>query len=266
MLHWWHEPYSGVRTHISDDKLFLPYVAAKYVRFTGDSAVLGEMVRYLESVPIESGKEDIYCEMRPGNAIGNLHDHCMRAFRSVQTGAHGLALMGGGDWNDGMNRVGAKGKGESVWLSEFMVVCAEEYAAVSPEQSDAAWLRETANAFRSAIEKSAWDGEWYLRAFYDDGTPLGSRQNAECRIDGISQAWAVLAGLDSARCRSAMNAAWNQLARRETRRHSPARAAVYVRGPRSRLYPRLSRGRSRKRRAVYARGVLVFAGADSNGG
>lgn len=123
----------------------------------------------------------------------------------------GLALMGGGDWNDGMNRVGAKGKGESVWLSEFMVVCAEEYAAVSPEQSDAAWLRETANAFRSAIEKSAWDGEWYLRAFYDDGTPLGSRQNAECRIDGISQAWAVLAGLDSARCRSAMNAAWNQL-------------------------------------------------------
>ena len=211
VLHWWHEPYSGVRTHISDDKLFLPYVAAKYMRFTGDSAVLGEMVRYLESVPIESGKEDIYCEMRPGNAIGNLHDHCMRAFRSVQTGAHGLALMGGGDWNDGMNRVGAKGKGESVWLSEFMVVCAEEYAAVSPEQSDAAWLRETANAFRSAIEKSAWDGEWYLRAFYDDGTPLGSRQNAECRIDGISQAWAVLAGLDSARCRSAMNAAWNQL-------------------------------------------------------
>ena len=212
VMHWWHEPYLGVRTHISDDLLFLPYVAARYVRWTGDVSILSESVAYLENVEIPEGKEDLFAEMRPSGLKASLHDHCMRAFRRASaTGAHGLIKMGSGDWNDGMNRVGAQGSGESIWLSEFLIVCAQTYAAIAPEPSDAAWLLALSEQIGAAVERHGWDGEWYLRAYTDSGEALGSHEGAVCRIDAISQAWAVLAGLDESRCRQAMDAAWRLL-------------------------------------------------------
>ena len=216
-MHWWHDPFLGVRTNIRDDVLFLPYVTARYVRWTEDMGVLGERIPYLKNVEIEPGKEDRFCEMQPGEESGTLHDHCMRAFRrAAQTGEHGLALMGGGDWNDGMNRVGAEGRGESVWLTEFLIACATEYARIAPDESDAAWLSSLADRLMAAVEAHGWDGRWYLRAYADDGSPLGSALSPACQIDAISQAWAVLAGLDEERCAQAMDAAWQRLADERT--------------------------------------------------
>lgn len=212
-LHWWHMPFSGVRTRIQDDRLFLPYVTATYVRQTGDSGILDEVIPYLEDVPIPEDQEDVFQAMTPGNTTTTLHDHCMRAFRATDTaGPHGLALMGAGDWNDGMNRVGHLGRGESVWLSEFLAACADRYAEICPVEADAVWLRGLARRHRGAVELYGWDGQWYLRAFTDDGTPLGSADGACCRIDLIAQAWAELCGLSPDRCHSALDAAWDMLA------------------------------------------------------
>ncbi len=217
VMHWWHEPYLGVRTRVSDDMLFLPWVAAAYVKYTGDAGVLDEPVAYLQDVAIPADREDVYCEMRPGEAVGSLHEHCMRAFcrAAGATGPHGLLRMGAGDWNDGMNRVGARGRGESVWLSQFAVACAARYRAVAPVEADRVWLWRLGEELRGAVEAHGWDGGWYLRAYADDGRALGGAGSPECRIDAISQAWAVLAGLDGARCRRAMDAAWAQLADEE---------------------------------------------------
>ena len=217
VMHWWHEPYLGVRTRISDDLVFLPYVTARYVRWTGDASVLEEQVAYLENVEIEPGREDRFCEMHPGRIKESLHDHCMRAFRrAAVTGSHGLILMGGGDWNDGMNRVGMEGRGESVWLTEFLCACASDYAAISPDAADAAWLTALSERLGAAVEQHGWDGGWYLRAYADSGETLGGADSEACRIDAISQAWAVLAGLDGQRCAQAMDAAWQQLADERT--------------------------------------------------
>ena len=210
-LHWWHMPYLGVRTRISDDRLFLPYVTAAYVRHTGDAGVLTEMAPYLEDAPIPDGREDLFQAMQPGSDSATLHEHCLRAFEAIRTGEHGLALMGAGDWNDGMNRVGSGGRGESVWLSMFIAACADDYAEICPDAADAARLRELAARHRSAVEAHGWDGEWYRRAYNDEGIPLGSRLSGGCQIDLIAQAWAVLAGLDDARSRRAVDAAWSRL-------------------------------------------------------
>lgn len=212
VMHWWHEPMLGVRTKIADDMLFLPYVTAKYALWTMDHSILTEPVAYLEKVEIEPGREDRFCQMRPGEVKESLHGHCMRAFRRASAvGGHGLALMGGGDWNDGMNRVGIQGRGESVWLSEFLAVCASLYAQVCPDDADRAWLLALSDRMSAAVEQYGWDGEWYLRAYHDSGAVLGGAKSPSCRIDAISQAWAVLAGLDEERCRRAMDAAWRSL-------------------------------------------------------
>lgn len=213
VMHWWHEPMHGVRTGISDDLLFLPFVAARYVLVTGDRAVLEERAPYLLNVAIPEGREDIYAPMQPSQNEDTLHGHCMRAFhRANRRGVHGLCLMGSGDWNDGMNRVGRLGRGESIWLTMFMAACADAYAEVSPSERDACWLRKLAAELRCAVEEHGWDGGWYLRAYCDDGSVLGGREAQACRIDAISQAWAVLAGLDRQRCSTAMEAAWEALA------------------------------------------------------
>lgn len=217
VLHWWHEPCTGVRTHISDDLLFLPYVTARYVRVTGDRSVLSECIPYLKNRDIPEDSEDVYAEMADSEISESLHSHCMRAFRHAdRSGMHGLCLMGSGDWNDGMNRIGAKGSGESIWLSEFMAVCAAEYAGIVPDESDCAYLTALNERLITAIETTGWDGEWYLRAYGDSGGKIGSVENAECRIDVISQAWAELCGLDGERCASALDAAWRYLADEDT--------------------------------------------------
>ncbi len=211
-MHWWHHPTIGVRTQIRDDVLFLPYVTAKYVAYTQDSGILDEKIAYLRNMEIPQGREDVYAEMSPGDRIESLHMHCMRAFRRVYAlGEHGLALMGGGDWNDGMNRVGIRGRGESVWLSEFLAACASEYAEIAPDAVDREWLLTVAADMRAALEETGWDGAWYLRAYDDDGNTLGSAQDEVCRIDMISQAWAVLAGLGEERCKMAIDFAWKLL-------------------------------------------------------
>jgi cellobiose phosphorylase len=210
--HWWHPEYEGVRTRISDDLLFLPYVAAEYIEWTQDKKVLSETVRYLENAEMKPDESDVYREMRPGTQSGTLHDHCMRAFRrAARFGDHGLALMGAGDWNDGMNRVGHLGQGESVWLSQFLAACADSYAEICPASEDAAWLRTLARRHRGAVELYGWDGAWYLRAYLDDGTALGGANGACCRIDLIPQAWAAMCRLSPDRCRAALDAAWDML-------------------------------------------------------
>ena len=207
VLHWWHEPYTGVRTRISDDLLFLPYVTEIYVRETGDAAILEEVIPFLADEPIPEGREDLYKAFSPGEEAGTLKEHCLRAFgRASETGPGGLPRMGGGDWNDGMNRVG----GESVWLAEFLSVAAAAFATLC-EGDEKKELAALAQARRQAAVEAGWDGGWYRRAYFAYGTPLGSKYSVGgCRIDLIAQAWAALAGLPKAK--EAMDAAWEQLA------------------------------------------------------
>ena len=213
VMHWWHMPMTGVRTRIGDDRLFLPFVTSAYVRYTGDATVLDEVVPYLRNVEIPSSADDHYGVGEESPVRETLHKHCMRAFAlsAAQTGEHGLALMGGGDWNDSMNRVGREGRGESVWLSQFLSATAEQYAQIAPDEGDRAFLNALSAQMNAAVEEFGWDGEWYLRATFDDGRLLGSASGASCRIDVLAQAWAALAGLDAQRVQSALDAAWERL-------------------------------------------------------
>ena len=214
--HWWHPEYEGVRTHISDDLLFLPYAAAEYVSVTQDKEILRMQIPFLKDVDIPEGQEDWYGTAEISGETGTLHEHCVRAIRrACRVGKNGLLLMGAGDWNDGMNRVGHKGIGESVWLTEFMIVVLEKYAPLCGEETKEEFM-QTAGMLREAVEQNGWDGKWYRRAFMDDGTILGSASTeGGCRIDSLSQSWAALAGLSRERVKTALKEVETQLIDRE---------------------------------------------------
>ncbi len=220
--HWWLPATGqGVRTRIADDRVWLAYAAAHYVGVTGDVAVLGENVPFIEGRALQPGEHDAYFEPATSDETASLFEHCARALdQSLAVGAHGLPLMGTGDWNDGMNRVGELGRGESIWLGWFLHAALTAFAPLAQARGEgprgARWLAH-ATALQAALEREGWDGDWYRRGYFDDGTPLGSATSEECRIDSIAQSWSVMSGAaDPARAAQAMAAVDGQLIRRDS--------------------------------------------------
>ena len=221
--HWWHEPSGrGVRTRFSDDLVWLPFVADHYVRVTGDVAVWDADAPYITMRSLRPDEQETYDQPIESDEEGSLYEHCVRALdRACTAGAHGLPLMGAGDWNDGMNRVGMGGRGESVWLAWFLAATLRRFALHADARGDsevASRCRSRAAAYAAAADDAGWDGAWYRRAYFDDGTPLGSATNDECQIDAVAQSWAVLSGAaDPAKARLAMTAVDQHLVQNTTR-------------------------------------------------
>ena len=219
--HWWHPPTgNGVRTHFSDDFLWLPYVTCRYIASVADIGVLDEKISFLESRLLKPEEEAFYDRPNRAEESASLYEHCVRAIqRGLNFGARGLPLIGCGDWNDGMNKVGDKGRGESVWLAFFLYDVLTKFAAVATRREDNAFAKQClteARTLQENIERHAWDGKWYRRAYFDNGEPLGSATSPECQIDSLPQSWSVLSGAGApARAKEAMQSANDRLVREE---------------------------------------------------
>ncbi len=219
--HWWHPPTGrGVRTTCSDDYLWLPYVTSGYLNATGDRAILEEQIHFLEGRLLNQGEDSYYDLPIRSDTSADLYQHCKKSIEHGLTfGEHGLPLMGSGDWNDGMDKVGNEGKGESVWLAFFLYDILIKFEDVALQKKDIIFAKKCkseAQKLRVNIRQNAWDGEWYRRAYFDDGTPLGSHENEECKIDSIAQSWSVLSNAgDADRMQTAMNSADKNLVRKE---------------------------------------------------
>ncbi|HVY75662.1 MAG TPA: glucoamylase family protein [Puia sp.] len=219
--HWWHPPMGrGVRTACSDDYLWLPYVTARYLIHTGDESVLDEQSRFLEGRLLNPGEDSYYELPAISEQSASLYEHCVRSVKhGVRLGKNGLPLMGSGDWNDGMDKVADKGQGESVWLAFFLYEVLsrfEEVARLHKDNDFSSFCKKEAALLRKNIENHAWDGNWYRRAYFDDGTPLGSAENEECKIDSIPQSWSVISRAgDPERAKQAMESALDRLVKPE---------------------------------------------------
>ncbi|GAA0076616.1 hypothetical protein UT300005_09940 [Clostridium sp. CTA-5] len=197
--HWWHPVVnSGIRTRFSDDLLWLPYVTAEYINSTGDYEILQETAPYLEDEPLREGEDERYTIVNQSSKEGTVYEHCLKAIeKALKFGVHNIPLMGSGDWNDGMSTVGNQGKGESVWLGWFLYSILENFIKIAVAKGDEktkTHYEERKEFIRENLEKNAWDGGWYRRAYFDDGTPLGSRENPECQIDSLAQSWSIISG------------------------------------------------------------------------